>query len=280
MNIAVETTPKTTFMSRSVKKTDEDLKQLEQEVADLEAANKGQAPAVEEEVEKEEPGLSKEEASWKKRYSDLRSHQTKQEKALQDQINDLKNQITSSNKATLPKTKEEIENWIKKFPDVARIVKGIAREEASEEARGLETRMAEFEEMKNQTKVEKAKQQLLKSHPDFDEIAQSDVFLDWLDVQPKWIQDALYEELDVSGAVRAMDLYKLDKKIKPKSDKDAALTIGTRNRSTPTEDSDKAAFSESQVQKMSWREYEKNEQAIQEAMRTGKFKYDLSGAAR
>jgi hypothetical protein len=39
-------------------------------------------------------------------------------------------------------------------------------------------------------------------------------------------------------------------------------------------------FSESLVQAMSDREYAANEEAIEEAIRTGKFAYDISGAAR
>jgi hypothetical protein len=39
-------------------------------------------------------------------------------------------------------------------------------------------------------------------------------------------------------------------------------------------------FSENQVSKMSDKDFEKYEEAISESLRSGTFKYDLSGAAR
>jgi len=275
--VILESTPKIAFMSRNTARNDERIKEMEDELKGLEEAAKP-APIVE--AKEEEKDLSREEQSWKKRYSDLRSHQQKTEKALQDQLTELKARLDNAASTALPKTKEEIENWVKKFPDVARIVKGIAREEALGETKQIEARIAEFEEMKQQTKIEKAKNELLKVHPDFDTIAQSDDFLDWLDDQPSWIQNALYEELDVRGAARAMELYKADKNIKPKSNKDAALAIKTQSRSTPSTEDSQGRFTESQIQRMSMKEYEKNEEAIYAAMKTGKFVYDISGAAR
>ena len=274
--LAIVDSPKTTFMSRNSKRNDERIKEMEDEVKGLEEAN-APAPVAEPVVE---DTLSKEETSWKKRYSDLRAHQQKTEKTLQDQVNELKQRLDTAASSTLPKTKEEVEKWVAKYPDVARIVKNLARQEAAEETQKFQTQIEEFEKMKQQSNVEKAKNELLKVHPDFDTIAQSDDFLDWLDEQPSWIQNALYEELDVRGASRAMELYKADKNIKPKSNKDAALAIRTTTRSTPSDQDTKGRFSESQVQKMSLKEYEKNEGDIQASMRNGTFVYDISGGAR
>ena len=274
--LAIVDSPKTTFMSRNSKRNDERIKEMEDEVKGLEEAN-APAPVSEPVVE---DTLSKEETSWKKRYSDLRAHQQKTEKTLQDQVNELKQRLDTAASSTLPKTKEEVEKWVAKYPDVARIVKNLARQEAAEETQKFQTQIEEFEKMKQQSNVEKAKNELLKVHPDFDTIAQSDDFLDWLDEQPSWIQNALYEELDVRGASRAMELYKADKNIKPKSNKDAALAIRTTTRSTPSDQDTKGRFSESQVQKMSLKEYEKNEGDIQTSMRNGTFVYDISGGAR
>ena len=57
--------------------------------------------------------------------------------------------------------------------------------------------------------------------------------------------------------------------------------MGTRNeRSKPQSDPQGNAIKESDVQKMSAVEYEKNSDEIMEAIRTGNFIYDLSGSAR
>ena len=95
------------------------------------------------------------------------------------------------------------------------------------------------------------------------------------------MQDALYENVDDAKSVaRVIDLYKVDKGIKKSSNKSAASAVNTRSKASPTADESNNYIRESQVDKMSDKEYAKNQEAIMEAMRTGKFVYDLSGAAR
>ena len=54
----------------------------------------------------------------------------------------------------------------------------------------------------------------MRIHPDFAEIRDSDDFHEWADEQPKWVQDALYENSeDARSAARAIDLYKADRNI-------------------------------------------------------------------
>ena len=74
----------------------------------------------------------------------------------------------------------------------------------------------------------------------------------------------------------------LVKEDKPKSDnKEAAKAVKSKsNRSEPQTDSTKSYLKESQVDKMSAQEYEKRSEEIMEAIRSGKFIYDLSGSAR
>jgi hypothetical protein len=122
-------------------------------------------------------------------------------------------------------------------------------------------------------------------HPDFDKIREDDDFHTWAEEQPRWIQEALYDnDNDARSAARAIDLYKSDRGIttkKPSTDKDAARSINTRaDRSKPQEGDSKSNFRESQVAKMSSQEYEKKADEIMESIRTGKFIYDISGNAR
>jgi hypothetical protein len=70
-------------------------------------------------------------------------------------------------------------------------------------------------------------------------------------------------------------------KKKSTKDKDAAKAIDTRSeRSAPEEDETKSYIKESDVAKMSSQQYEAKQEEIAEAIRTGKFIYDLSGSAR
>jgi anti-sigma28 factor (negative regulator of flagellin synthesis) len=139
--------------------------------------------------------------------------------------------------------------------------------------------------MQYSAKKEKAEAELMRMHPDFDEIRDSDGFHDWAEEQPKWVQDALYDnDNDARAAARAIDLYKADMGIttkKSKSDKDAAKSVSTKNTRNKPQDSEAGTYlKESTVQKMSPQEYEAKSDEIMEAIRSGKFVYDVSGSAR
>jgi hypothetical protein len=272
---------KVAFVNRKYT-NEEKRKKEEEELEQLLAEQKGE----EVEVKESEP-KNAEERSFKKRYGDLRRHQQSKEKEYEDRIKTLEQQLTESTKSEikLPKSDEDIEAWSKQYPDVAAIVETIAIKKAREQSEELKDTKKEVDEMKAEAKREKAEVELLKLHPDFDEIRDSDNFHEWAEEQPKWVQDALYaNQTDARSAARAIDLYKVDRNIKTKrssSSKDAARSVGTRNeRSKPQSDPQGNAIKESDVQKMSAVEYERNSDEIMEAIRTGNFIYDLSGSAR
>ena len=261
---------KKAFMAKPYSR-DEQIKKDEEELENLKKQQKGEIEKEEtkEEVEPE----TAEERSFKKRYGDLRRHSQKQTEELKKELDSLKKQLESSTKKEikLPKTEEELETWAKEYPDVAAIVESIAIKKAKEEAKNLEDRMKEFEEMRTEATKEKAEAELLKLHPDFTDIREDDEFHQWADEQPKWVQDALYEN-------------KADKNIQTKkksTDKDATKIINTRSeKSKPTTNEKSTYLKESQVQKMSTQEYEKRSDEIMEAIRSGQFIYDISGSAR
>ena len=262
---------------------------IKREEEELEQLIKEQNGEVEEPVlEEEAEPANAEERTFKKRYSDLRRHQQKQAEKLKKEIDELKRQLSTAaqKEMKLPKSDEDIEEWAKEYPDVAQIVETIAMKKAAEQASVLEDRMKAIDEMQQSASKEKAEAELIRLHPDFSEIRDSDDFHDWADEQPKWVQDALYEnDNDARSAARAIDLYKADRGItsekKSKKTKGAAEAVSTKgSRSTPQTDETSAYLKESAVQAMSPQEYEKNADNIMEAIRTGKFVYDISGSAR
>jgi len=260
-------------------------KRDEEELAQLIKEQAGEGEETTEEVEAEPTGA--EEKTFKKRYSDLRRHQQKQAEEFKTELAALKSQLESATKKEmkLPKSDEDIDSWAKEYPDVAAIVETIAMKKAKEQSSALEDRLKAIDDMQNSATKEKAEAQLMQLHPDFDEIRDSDDFHTWADEQPKWVQDALYEnDNDARSAARAIDLYKADMGIsgkKPKSDKDAAKSVSTKNsRSKPHDEGNATYLKESEVQRMSPQQYEKQADAIMEAIRTGKFIYDVSGSAR
>ena len=260
-------------------------KREEEELERLIAEQKGEVEEANEPQEAEPANA--EERSFKKRYGDLRRHQQAKEKEYEDRIIALEKQLNESTKQEikLPKSDEDIEAWSKRYPDVSAIVETIAIKKAKEQAAQLEDRVRAVDEMRETAVREKAEVELLKLHPDFNDIRDDDDFHEWADEQPKWVQDALYEnDNDARSAARAIDLYKADRGISTKkksTSKDAARSVNTRSeRSNIQANGSGSAIRESEVQKMSAIEYEKNADEIMEAIRTGNFIYDLSGSAR
>ena len=278
----VEVEPKkTAFISRPYSR-EEKLKQEEEELQELIEEQKQDAST--EEVE-EEP-TNAEERTFKKRYSDLRRHQQKQTDELKAEINNLKAQLEQSTKKQikLPKSDEDIETWAKEYPDVAGIVETIAIKKAAEQQASLEEKVKALNDMQESVSKQRAETELLQLHPDFDDIRNDDDFHAWAEEQPQWVQNALYEnDNDARSAARAIDLYKADRNITAKktSSKDAAKSVSTKGkRSKPTSDDSGNSYKESDVQRMSAKEYEKHSDDIMEAIRNGKFIYDVSGSAR
>ena len=271
------------------KYTNEEKRKMEEE--ELEQLMKEQKGEVEQEAaaepEEAEPANA-EEKTFKKRYSDLRRHQQQQAEEFKKEIEALKKQLSQAaqKEMKLPKSDEDIEQWAADYPDVAAIVETIAMKKAREQSTALEERMKAIDELQSSASKEKAEAELMRIHPDFGEIRDSDEFHDWAEEQPKWVQDALYDnDNDARSAARAIDLYKADmglnKKEKPKEDKAAAKSVSTKDsRSKPQQDETSTYIKESEVQRMSAQEYEKHSDEIMEAIRSGKFVYDVSGSAR
>ena len=122
-------------------------------------------------------------------------------------------------------------------------------------------------------------------HADFDDLRDSDTFHDWVEEQPKWVQDALYENSeDARSVVRVIDLYKSDKGMtkegKKAKTKAAASAIVKSSKADLDAEETQGTLKESDVKRMSAQEFEKREEEITKAIQSGKFIYDISGSAR
>lgn len=275
------------FATRNANK--DRIQKEEEELQQLTAGNKKpQASAAEEEDNEDDSGLSAEDKSFKKRYGDLRRHTQKQQVELQNQINALQEQLQASTtkQIRMPTSEEELEQWAKEFPDVAKIVESIAIKKAKEQNAFLEERFKKLDEREAETAKEKAEAELLRLHPDFTQIREQEEFHEWVDSQPKWVQSALYEnENDAVSAARAIDLYKADmgittKKPRKSQEKDAAREVAGSKRAGFDTANEGGTIRESDVERMSASEYERNQAAIIAAIQSGKFIYDKSGSAR
>ena len=299
--MATEATPTTSFTGRgsnySAKQArlDKDEKELKdlmkgrtnvskdtEEVDDTEEDVVGAEPQVEED-EEDDSKLSREEKSFKKRYGDLRRHMAEKEKEWKEKL-DVASTVQSDS-IRAPKSDEDIEAWARKYPDVAAIVETIADKKASERFAAAEGRFKELDEAKYEATRTKAETRIRKAHSDFDELRDADKFHDWVEEQPKWVRDALYENSDdADSVIRVLDLYKVDNGLTPSDKKarakDAAKTVSKGSRTSVDSNDSGSTIKESDVAKMSDKQFEDRYDAIQEAMASGKFVYDVSGKAR
>ena len=271
------------------------LEEEEKEIARLEAAQRGEsteedesqeeeAKAQEADSEVEEGTLSPEERSFKKRYGDLRRHMQEKEKEWNEKFEAFEKRMKKESIAP-PKSDEDIEEWAKQYPDVAGIVETIAAKKAQEMFSKADARLKELDEAQLEAQRMKAENAIRKSHEDFDDLRASDEFHSWAEEQPKWVQDALYENADdPASVVRVIDLYKVDKGLtktaKKAKAKDAASTVTRRSKTDVDVDDASDVIRESEVAKMSDKEFEEKSDEINKAIRSGKFVYDVSGKAR
>jgi len=258
----------------------EELMESRQEDTEVEVTAVAEAPK--EAASDEDKDLTREEKTYKKRYDDLRRHQNK----LVEQVKTLEAQVSDPSSFAAPTTEAELEAWKEKYPDVANIVSTLAKKEAQAMYNAADERLSRLDEIAEQADRAKAEAEIRAIHSDFDDLKDSDVFHDWVDVQPKWVKDALYVNSDDPASVaRVIDLYKADNNIVNKGKKisakrAAAAIVTKKGRTSVDADESNGRITESDVNKMSTVEYEKRSDEIMEAIRGGRFVYDMTGAAR
>ena len=262
------------------------IEEEEKEIQELEGKTQEEEEVAVEATEEdaEDKDLSREEKSFKKRYGDVRRHLQQKEKEWEEKFTALEARLGQEN-IRPPKSDEDIETWAAEFPDVASIVETIAAKKAQEMFSKAEDRLQKLDAKEAEMSRSTAEQDIRSAHPDFDKLREADKFHDWVDDQPKWVQDALYENSDdAASVIRVIDLYKVDNGM-TKSDyaakrNAAAGTVKKGSKAKIDAEDTAGSFTESQIAKMSAQEYEKQEEAITNAIRSGKFIYDLSGNAR
>ena len=272
------------YMSRSRSKYKDKIKKEEEELKQL---MEQQGQATEEKVEEAKPEveLSDEEKSFKTRYGDMRRHLAAKEKEYNAKIKELEDKLGQTEKLVPPKSDDDIAAWAEKYPDVAGIVETIADKKAKQMFDKANLQIEELNKAKEEATRSRAENEIREAHSDFDKLRDSDEFHNWVEEQPKWVQNALYENTDdAASVIRVIDLYKVDNGLTrsdTKNKRKAAASLvdrGSKTKVDPTEMSDR--IKESDIAKMSDAEYAKHADKITEAHRSGKIIYDLSGNAR
>ena len=224
----------------------------------------------------EERPVNAEEKVFKKRYDDLKRHYDSTVNKHKDDVSSLKRQLEeNAEKIQLPKTKEEVDAWKKKYPDVYDIIETIAYTKADEKSKQVQTKMKDLETAQANVAKDKAEVELSKLHPDFNEIRADDKFHEWVSTQSPEIQGWLYDNASNANlAARAIDLYKMDRGITKKasvSKKEASKSV-TSTSKKDVEAGDKKIWTLNEIAKMKPHEFLKNEKEIDLARAEGRIR--------
>ena len=224
--------------------------------------------------------VNAEDRVFKKRYDDLKKHYDSTINKHKDEVTSLRSQLESSTKEFVPpKSKSELEAWRKEYPDVYDMVETIAMDKATTQTAELENKYKSIQLQQEQIKKEKAEVELLKLHPDFNDIRTKDDFHEWAEQQDPTIQGWLYENTsNAKLAARAIDLYKMDKgvsKLTKKEEKDvkkeAAKAISKTKKSTESEIPKKKIWTTSEISRLKPQEFERFEKDIDLARLEGRI---------
>jgi hypothetical protein len=219
--------------------------------------------------------------NYKKRYDDLKKHYdsklnewtTREQQLIQSNMPEYK----------APKTLEELEQFKSKYPDIYGVVETVSHLQSEAKTQELEATVQALQERESVSLREKAEIALLNKHPDFVAIRDSDEFHEWVETQPKDIQDWVYKNPNNVGlASRAIDLFKQDigltqpqkkqtrKKSKSSSSK-AADIVSTKTTKVETPGQPKI-WTQQEIAALPMDEFDRLESEIDKAMEEGRVR--------
>lgn len=219
--------------------------------------------------------------NWKKRYNDSRKFiQGLQDeiKTLKDttvsrkELEELKTQLTQAKTNTLPTSKEEVAKLKTTNPELYKAIALVIGDEVSESLDQIKKGQAELE-------FEKAMTEVKKVHPDAAAIQTSKEFLKWYQAQSPKVKALFEEGSSVADWVLGIDSYK--KSINQVDDKkqlqkESIKTTSKKSDVKVQPTSDKKIWLESNIEKMSPKEFAKYEKEIDKALAEGRVVLDVS----
>ena len=223
---------------------------------------------------------------YKKRYDDLKKHydaklgEFKSEREqLVAELNTFKQHTQELPRgATPPKTLEELEEFKEKYPDVFEVVETVAGVQTEAKVAKLRQDLESVKQREKTLEKEKAFEELLRLHPDFNDLKRDEKFLNWLDDQPQQLSDGIYKNnTDAKWAGMIISLYKSETGVSTKKptrsrESDAAATVARQQpKEVATKDSTKKIWKGSDIAKMKPWEFEKLEKEIDLARQEGRI---------
>ena len=227
-----------------------------------------------------------EEHDYKKRYDDLKKHYDAKISEFKGEREQLESELETVKKrvyemprgAKAPKTMEELEEFKERYPDVFEVVETVSSINTESQVAKLREEIASVKKREKNLEKEKAFEELLRLHPDFDDLKTDENFLGWLNEQPKQISDGIYKNsTDAKWAGRIISLYKSETGVSTKKptrskESDAAATVARQQpKEVATKDSTKKVWKGSDIAKMKPWEFEKFEKEIDLARQEGRI---------
>ena len=202
---------------------------------------------------------------YKKRYDDLKKHydaklnEFKNEREqLASELDAVKQRAYELPRGTKPpKTMEELEDFKERYPDVYEVVQTVSGIQTESQIAKLRQDLESVKKREKTLEKEKATEELLRLHPDFNELKTDDRFLNWLDDQPDQISDGIYKNnTDAKWAGRIISLYKSETGVSTKKptrskESDAAATVTRQQpKEVATKDTTKKIWKGSDIARL------------------------------
>lgn len=220
-----------------------------------------------------------EEVNYKKRYDDLKKHYDDKVAEFKQREQELAAVAeTQKPNYTPPKTKEDLEAFKKKYPDLFETVETVAHMRSQEEIEIVKQKLKFIEEREKDLQRKEAMSQLRERHPDFEDIKNDDKFHAWAKEQPEEIQTWIYKNPDnVNLASRAIDFYKMEKGLATKQPSRSATKNAQTNaadfvstKTTTVDTKQPKVWTQREIAALSIDDYDRFEEEIDRAIVEGR----------
>lgn len=277
-----------------------DEEEAEEEESEEEAVVEDDDEVEEEVEEKPEQKKNEQKHDWQKRHADSRRQNAELQKQLKELKAELKNVQLESNKKERLKnlsTEEDIEKFRAEYPDFTRVLDTMVEKRLAEVDEEFSNKTKDLDTIKAELHVAKTMGQVLKRHPDAEQVKNSDEFVDWITEEaPENTVDTLNNPYATSKQLNAIiTLFKADTGWKAPVDESEEEVVEEapkkkrKTRQPPEDVPSKTAtktdpvskrdylYSDSMVNAMSDKEFEQHMEQIDKARREGRYLYDQTG---
>lgn len=223
---------------------------------------------------------------YEKRYWDLKKYHDDAITKERERSRELEKQLKAKDKEAFkpPKTKEELQELRKEFPDVFDAMMSLAMEQTSSLKEEFAQEIEELKKARANEYKQLGREKILKAHPDADKVIKDQDFLDWYHSRSAGIQQLFGDNATPEDLIEGLDLYKNAKGKKSKNsnqelEQSMAVDVNSQAQ-VPTGKTGKV-WKESDVVRLSASgQYERYEEEIDKAMAEGRFEYDISAPKR